>query len=200
MKREKGPRAGDATQLVDAGIPEAERRPDDQVFHRAGDEDLARSRERHHASARVDPDPADVHGVVDLARVHTRADLDPERTDVLDDPLGSAHCTCGLGERGEGTLACEILLPSALRPSAIRGPHSEAAQKAAPPGVAHLRGHRGRTHDVEEEHGRETTPAPTSRHAVSMPGGARGARPSWRFDRSGRLCDGAVIDRTEGGP
>ena len=79
LKREKGPRAGDATQLVDAGVPEAERRPDDQVFHRAGDEDLARSRERHHAGARVDPDPADVPvDRLDLARVHTRADLDPE--------------------------------------------------------------------------------------------------------------------------
>jgi hypothetical protein len=23
---------------------------------------------------------------------------------------------------------------------------------------------------------------------------------TWRFDRPGRLCDGAVVDRTEGGP
>ena len=153
-------------------------RPDDQVLHRAGDEDLARSRERHHAGARVDPDPADVPvDRLDLAGVHTRADLDPERTDVLDDPLGSAHRTRGLAERGEEPVAREALLPSALSLQPATDHLPEAAQKVAPPRVAHLRGHRGRTHDVEEEYGRETTPAPTSRHGVSMRGGQGPALP-----------------------
>ena len=66
---------------MNAGVPEAERRSDGQVLHRAGDEDLARSRDRQHAGARVDPNPADVPvDRLDLARVHTRADLDPKRT------------------------------------------------------------------------------------------------------------------------
>jgi hypothetical protein len=169
LEREQRPGAGDAPQFVDAGVPELEWRPDDQVLHRAGDEDLARSRERHHAGARVHPDPPDVSvDRLDLTRVHTRANLEPDRANVLDDPLGSSHRMRRLVECREEAVAGEALFPAALNPQTGADHVPESAQEGTPPRVAHIGGYRRRTHDVEEEHGRETTPTLTSRHDLSM--------------------------------
>lgn len=77
---------------VGAAIVEAEVGAGDQILDRAGDEDLARPRQRGYPRPDMHRDPADaIWSYLDLAGVQPRADLKAERPHRLADAAGTAN-------------------------------------------------------------------------------------------------------------
>src|SRR5947208_16184924 len=77
--RQHLPLARDALELVDAAIVERQARSDDEVAHRAGDDDLARVGQRGDAGADVDGEAGEVVApLLALAGVDAGAHAQPE--------------------------------------------------------------------------------------------------------------------------
>src|SRR3954447_5527050 len=159
---------------MDALLSETERCPDHQILDGGGDENLAHARERHHTGAGVHPDATDMPIYrLDLAGVDARADLDPDRANVLDHPFCGTHCLRRVVEGGEEAVAREVLFSTTFGLEAAADDRPESDEERAPSRVAQLGGDRGGTDDVDEQDRRETPFALTPRHGLSTPSGPR---------------------------
>src|SRR4029077_6525058 len=87
----------------------------DEVLHRAGDTHLARSRSGGDTCSDVHGDPGEARGRhLALARVHTRANLDPERPHCRSNGLRAPDRPRGSVESGHEAVAGGVYLDTAM--------------------------------------------------------------------------------------
>jgi hypothetical protein len=86
--------------------------------------------------------------------MHTGSDLEPDRTQLLDDCLGAAHCPRRPVERREEPVAGRIDLTTPESAELMTHHGVVPLEQLLPCAVANCAGPLGRTDDVGEKHGR----------------------------------------------
>ena len=119
--REEPPRPGDASQLVLSAVHKHDARPGNQVGDRARHQHLGCRSQGGDARPDVDGQTPQVAiGQLNLARVHTSTDLDPERCDHISDRAGTADRPSRAVERREEAVARRGDLRPRKRASSVR--------------------------------------------------------------------------------
>jgi hypothetical protein len=152
----EAPGVRDALQLVFARILEDQAGSGCQVSDRRGHQDLRGSGERHDPRSSVHGDAVDVLAFsLDLARMDTRTDLDPDRTSSLGDRGRTPHGPSGAIERRKEPVTSCVDLDTVETLKLVPDQLVVLRQKLAPPGVSQKSGSLRRPHDVREHHGRK---------------------------------------------
>jgi hypothetical protein len=95
-------------------VVERDPRADDEVFYRPGCQDLAGRGQPSDTRADVDGETRDLFlTALDLARVHTGANLQPEASHAVADRASAAERTSWTVEASEDAIPCEVDLAAA---------------------------------------------------------------------------------------
>lgn len=148
--------AGDSLEGVYPSINELNSRSRHQVFHRARDDDFARSRLSEHPRSDVYGDTIDVVvRELDLACVQPHPDLDPEGTNGMGDGLGAVDRPSGPVKGDEKAVPGEPDLPSSVSREFPSCDVVVCADKVAPGAISKFGGALGGCHDIGEKYGGE---------------------------------------------
>jgi len=153
---EEMPLLGHALQRVRTAVVELDARPDDEVPDGRGDKDLARVCKSRDAGSDMDGDAPDVGAIeLDLARVETGSDVEPEVANGGADRLRAADRSRRAVEDRQQAIACRDDLASTEPVELLACDGVVPIEQLLPRVITERPGSFGGADDVREEHRRE---------------------------------------------